>query len=448
MNYNVKNNIISLIVACGIILISFGIFIAFVNSDEATNSDIKTSNTKDNKSVEAKYYTISDGRILDSQGKVDSDVAKNFRDIEVYGAVKDNDGVLDFNMAYDSGNNDIGIKVKYRAPEDENNDKEYFSSNEITMEKSKQYRVDGGIGQDASFQGYVYYYENNDSTEEKKELCTYLKSDSYFEMVSCEDEKNVYTTIKTSGSLDSGSIDTIRNNALYKFDKKTHQTKKICNLNIHEDEIYIHDIACNDDYIYVLVSKSSELYVKVFSKESGTEKNEASVEVKENLEEFAAKRVKEYSVREIDNYEIIDDGYELFASDDGLVIVNKLVVAEIESKSNKHYGEKGYNDSFEEKGLEPYVNDVYKVSSFTLDGKDVGFDSAYICESDFMFDFAYFKDGVIYILTNEKDVNANLKEKIRVTAVESGNLLDQIYININTLTGKTGNKELKYVGIK
>ena len=92
--------------------------------------------------------------------------------------------------------------------------------------------------------------------------------------------------------------------------------------------------------------------------------------------------------------------------------------------------------------------DLYKVSSFTIDDSDVTYDSSYVCESDFMFDFVYFKNGVIYILTFEKDVNANVIEKIRVTAVKKGSLLDQIYINLNKVSDTTGKKELKYIGIE
>lgn len=437
MNFSVKNNLISLLVAFGIFVIGAGIFIAFVNSDVATESDIDTSSKANGSAKEAKYYTLSDGRILESQGKVESNVTENFKDIIVSGTIRDDVGVLDFTME------NANIRAKYRESSDENNNKEYFSYNEQTFDTTKKYRADGDMGQDEMFQGYVYY-----NGDEDKELCTYIKSGSYFEMVSCEDEKNVYTTMKTSSLIKSNSVSSIKNNSLYKFDKSTHQTKKLCDLNIHEDEKYIYDVACNEKNIYVLFSKNEELYVKVFDKETYQEKKEASVEEKDNIEEFAAKKVKEYKVREISNYEILNEGYDLFASDNGLVIVNRQVVAEIESTSNKHYGEKGYTAAFDEKGLEPYVMDLYKVSSFTIDGSDVTYDSAYVCESDFMFDFAYFKNGVIYILTFEKDVNANIIEKIRVTAVKKGTLLDQIYINLNKVSDTTGKKELKYIGIE
>ena len=166
------------------------------------------------------------------------------------------------------------------------------------------------------------------------------------------------------------------------------------------------------------------------------------------MEEFAAKKVKEYSVRDIDNYEIINEGYDLNASDDGIVIINRLVVAEIDKNSNKHYGEKGYKDAFQAKGLEPYVNNLYKVTSYEIDKKELKFDSAYVCEADFMFDFVFYKNGVIYIFTNEKNVNADLIEKILLTAVKGGNLLDKIYIPINTITNTSGNKYLKYISVK
>lgn len=443
MDYNVKSNIISLMVACGIIIASLGIFIAFVNSEDARSSDINATNDGKSKTREVKYYTISDGRILENKGQTQESSGNNFSDIEVSGTVRDDDGVLDFVMK------NATVQTKYREVTEENNNKEYFSYNEMTYDNSQKYRVDGAIGEDASFQGYVYYFDKDDEDDgEKKELCTYLKSDSYFEMVSCEDEKNVYTTIKTSSSVDNGSVDTIRNNAIYKFDKKSHQTKKLCDLNIHEDEVYIHDIACNEDYLYVLVAKSGELFVKVFSKDSYKEEREASVDVKDNMEEFAAKKVKEYSVRDIDNYEIINEGYDLCASDDGIVIINRLVVAEIDKNSNKHYGEKGYEDAFQAKGLEPYVNNLYKVTSYEIDKKELKFDSAYVCEADFMFDFVFYKNGVIYIFTNEKNINADLIEKILLTAVKGGNLLDKIYIPINTITNASGNKYLKYISVK
>ena len=51
-------------------------------------------------------------------------------------------------------------------------------------------------------------------------------------------------------------------------------------------------------------------------------------------------------------------------------------------------------------------------------------------------------------MTFEKDVNANVLEKIRVTAVKKGSLLDQIYINLNKVSDTTGKKELKYIGIE
>lgn len=437
MSFNVKNNLISLLVACGIVIFSISIFMVFVNSDAATESDIDISSKMKGNTKKEKYYSLSNGRILENQGKVKSDVTKNFGDIVVSGTIQDDVGVLDFSMET------ANIRAKYRETSDENKNKEYFSYNEQTFDTAKKYRVDGDMGQDEMFQGYVYYNSDGD-----KELCTYIKSSSYFEMVLCEDENNVYTTMKTSSLIKSNSVNSIKNNALYKFDKSTHQTKKLCDLNIHEEEKYIYDIACNDKYIYVLFSKNEELYVKVFDKKNYQEKQEASVEVKDNVEEFVAKQVKQYTVRKISNYEILNEGYDLSASDDGLVIVNRLVVAEIESSSNKHYGEKGYTGAFEAKGLEPYVEDLYKVSSFTIDGKDVAYDSAYVCESDFMFDFVYFKNGVIYILTYEEDVNANVIEKIRVTAVKKGSLLDQIYINLNKVSDTTGKKELRYIGIE
>lgn len=436
MNYSVKNNLLSLLVACGIFIFGTGIFIAFVNSEAATDSDIDTSSEVSGMAKEAKYYTLSDGRILESQGKVESNVTQNFSDIVVSGTLQDSVGVLDFSME------NANIRAKYRETSDENKNKDIFSYNEQTLESSKKYRADGDMGQDEMFQGYVYY------NDEEKELCTYIKSGSYFEMVSCEDEKNVYATMKTSSLVKNNSVSSIKNNSLYKFDKSSHQTKKLCDLNIHEEEKYIYDIACNDKYIYVLLSKNEELYVKVFDKNSYQEVQESSVEVKDNIEEFVAKQVKQYTVRQISNYEILNEGYDLFASDGGLVVVNRMVVAEIDSSSNKHYGEKGYTAAFEQKKLEPYVKNLYKVSSFTVDGKEVTYDSAYVCESEFMFDFVYFKNGVIYILTYEQDVNANVVEKIRVTAVKKGTLLDQIYINLNKVSDTTGKKELKYIGVE
>ena len=66
MNFSVKNNLISLLVAFGIFVIGASIFIAFVNSDAATESDIDTSSKANGRAKEAKYYALSDGRILES----------------------------------------------------------------------------------------------------------------------------------------------------------------------------------------------------------------------------------------------------------------------------------------------------------------------------------------------------------------------------------------------
>ena len=184
MDYNAKSNIISLMVACGIIIASIGIFIAFVNSEDARSSDINATNTGKSKTKEVKYYTISDGRILENKGQTQESSGNNFSDIEVSGTVRDDDGVLDFVMK------NATVQTKYREVTEENNNKEYFSYNEMTYDNSQKYRVDGAIGEDTSFQGYVYYYDKDDEDdEEKKELCTYLESDSYFEMVSCEISK-------------------------------------------------------------------------------------------------------------------------------------------------------------------------------------------------------------------------------------------------------------------
>lgn len=440
MNYNFKNNLIGLVIACSLFFVSTCIFVAFVNSDIATSSDIDTS-TKSKQAAEAKYYRISDGNISVNTEVAKSDVANNFANIQVFGTIKDDMGILDFTMT------NANIKANYRNNEDEGNTKEYFSYQEVSYDSNKKYRVDSDFGDEQMFQGYVYYNQGDDD-EEKKELCSHLRSNGYFEMVYCEDESNVYTTINTASMNETGSINNIANNALYQFDKKSHETRRLCDINIHNDNMYIYDIACNDNYLYVLISKSNELYVKVYDKDSYTEEKEVNVEVKANISEFADKMVKTYDVRDIADYEVVDEGYELYANDNGLVVINKKVVAEIESSSGKHYGEKGYATTFEEKGLEPYVKELYKVSSYKIDGKEVDYDSAYVSESTDIFDFVYYKDGVTYVLTNENDVNAGVVEKIRVTAMKDGKLLDQIYINLNKISDTSGTKELKYIGVE
>ena len=152
MNFNVKNNLISLLVAFGIFVFGAGIFIAFVNSDAATESDIDISSKANGSAKEAKYYSLSDGRILESQGKVESNVTENFSDVIVSGTIQDDVGVLDFSMET------ANIRAKYRETSDENKNKEYFSYNEQTFDTAKKYRVDGDMGQDEMFQGYVYYW--------------------------------------------------------------------------------------------------------------------------------------------------------------------------------------------------------------------------------------------------------------------------------------------------
>ena len=318
-------------VCCCLFVASLGIFLAFVNSKAATSSDIDTSTKTTTDEKEAVYYTITDGNISPSTEKLASDVANNFSNIVVSGTIKEDMGMLDFSME------NANIKAKYRQTEDEGNTKEYFSYNEITYDADKVYRVDGDTGSDEMFQGYIYY--NND---EEKELCKHLRSDSYFSMVYCEDAKYVYTTINTAEANETESINSIKNNSIYQFDKQSHETKRICDINIHEDNVYIYDIACNDKYIYVLVSKENELYAKVYSKESSSEVNEVKIEIKANINEFSTKLVQEYDVREVVDYEVVDHGYEFYANDKGLVVINKKIIAEIEKKSGKHYGEKGY----------------------------------------------------------------------------------------------------------
>ncbi len=445
MNYNFKSNLVSLVVAACLFLVSTVIFVAFVNSDAATKSDIDTSTKSKSNAIEVKYYRITDGNISEDTEVAKSDVANNFSNIQVFGTIKDDMGMLDFAMT------NANIKANYRSGESEGNEKEYFSYDEMVYDTDKQYRVDSDFGDGEMFQGYVYYKDGDSSEEddgEKKELCSHLRGNGYFEMVSCEDESNVYTTINTQVMKDTGSIDNLTNNAVYQFDKKSHETKRICDINIHNDDIYINSIACNKEYIYVLVTKNSELHVKVYDKEEGKEVKEVNVEVKANINEFADKMIKSYDVRDIKDYEVLDDGYEVFANDQGIVIINKKVVAEIESASGKHYGEKGYATAFDEKGLEPYVKELYKVCSYKIDDEEVVYDNAYLAETTDIFDFVYYKDGVTYVLSNENDVNAGVVEKIRVTAMKEGKLLDQIYINLNKISDTSGSKEIQYIGVE
>ena len=158
--------------------------------------------------------------------------------------------------------------------------------------------------------------------------------------------------------------------------------------------------------------------------------------------------MQEYDVREGVDYEVVDHGYEFYANDKGLVVINKKIIAEIEKNSGKHYGEKGYVTAFDEKGLEPYVKELYMVSSYKVEDKNVEHDNVYLTEGYDMYDFAYYKDGVTYVITNENDVNAQLVEKIRFTDMKEGKLLDQIYINLNKISDSSGKKELQYIGIE
>ena len=98
--------------------------------------------------------------------------------------------------------------------------------------------------------------------------------------------------------------------------------------------------------------------------------------------------------------------------------------------------------------MEPYVKELYKVCSYKVDDEDVSYDNAYLAETTDIFDFVYYKDGVTYVLSNETDVNAGVVEKIRVTAMKEGKLLDQIYINLNKISDTSGSKEIQYIGVE
>lgn len=431
---NIRNNMISLVITILLFIIGMGTFVGFANSKDANNSEIDATKTKDD-SKKTEFYTVKDGNLTKVKEKASGDFGKNFSDITVKGELADDNGNIEFNMV----NGTItGTYINNSAVP------EQYSYKYLSYEQNEKYSVDSDVGADEMFQGYVQYNTSGED-ESKKELCKYLKSNAYFKMIMCEDSKNVYTTINTEASKLEGNAKSIKNNALYKFDKKSHSTKKLCDLNMHEDNKYISAMACNEKYIYLLVNSEGKYSIDVYDKESASRKESFEVNVTVDLERLAKELVKEYTIRDVSKYETIDNGFRMFASDNGIVILKESVVAEIDNSTGKRYGENGYASVFEEKKMEPFVQELYTVTSFRIDGSKVEYDNLHVCKTSFMYDYMFYKNGITYVLTNMYAKDSDVLEKVKVTSISGGKLFDQININLNKISNTGGTKNLKYL---
>ena len=349
MDKSIKSNIISLIITAALAVVSVATFILFVNSDNAKNNDIDTTkvSSKQNKAV---YYAVNGDNFEKITSKATGDFGKGFSDIKIKGELSDSNGNIDFTM--ENGKIGASYVTQSNAPNT-------YSYDSLSYESDKKYSVDSEAYDGNSFCGYVFY-PGDDSSEDNKEKCKYLESSSYFSMLMCEDSENVYATINTAKESKENEVNNIKNNAIYKFDKSSKSTKKVVDLNIHTDGKFIEGIACNEKYIYLLINEAEKYSIKVFKKSSYEEKTTIDIDISVNMDSLAKKLTKEFSddVRKISNYEVQDNGYTLFASDTGLVIIKKCVISEIDSSDPKHYGEKGYSNVYEQKKIEPYVKEV------------------------------------------------------------------------------------------
>jgi len=437
---HIKSNLISLIITGVLFVASSVIFLVFTNADIAKNSDIDTSASSDNGN-KAVYYAMNNGEFTKVTEKATGDFGKSFSDIQVMGELSDSNGNIGFVM--ENGKITASYLNQSNAPDS-------YSYNYLSYELDKKYTVDSDVGSDEMFQGYVYYPTAEESDEDNKELCKYLESNSYFTMSMCEDKENVYTVINTAQAKRNNTVDSIKNNAIYRFDKDSRETKRLIDVNIHTEGQFIEAIACNDKYIYLLINASEKFSLKIYDKESMEEVKTKDLDIYVDLESFAKIITKEYAEenRKVSNYEIQEQGYNLYASDTGLVAIRKSVVAEIDEKDPKHYGEKGYSNVYDEKGIEPFVKEVYTVSSYNVDGKDVKIDNTHICMTNYMYDYVVYKNGLTYILTNEYSSDSDVLEKIKVTSLSNGKVFEEININLNKISTTSGSKELKYLAVK
>jgi hypothetical protein len=315
------------------------------------------------------------------------------------------------------------------------------------------------VSGEESYYGFVSYPDDSsDSSEneeveedyETREKCKYLESSSYFNLVMCEDTKNVYTTINTAQENRENESSNIKNNALYKFDKESKETKKLCDLNIHTEGKYIEGIACNDKYIYILVNAAEKYEIKMFDKVDYEEKKSQEIDIYVDMQALGKKLTGEYGddIRKISNHEIQDGGYDLSASEEGLVILKKVVIAELDANDPKHYGEKGYSTAYEKKGIEPFVKEAYAVSSFSTKDGDVKLDNTHVCVTPFIYDYIMYKNGLTYIFTNVHSSDSDVLEKVKVTSLSNGKIFEEININLNKISNTSGAKNLKYLQIR
>ena len=439
MDKGIKSNIVSLIVTGALVIVSVAIFVIFVNSDNAKNGDIDISKA-DSKQNKAVYYSVSGNEFKKITSKATGDFGKNFSDIKIKGELNDSNGNIDFTM--ENGKIGASYVTQSNAPNT-------YSYDSLSYEKDKKYSVDSEAYDADGFYGYVYY-SSTDNSSDNKEKCKYLESSSYFSMVMCEDSENVYTTINTARENKDNKIQNIKNNAIYKFDKGSKQTKKIADFNIHTEGKFIEGIACNDQYIFVLINESEKYSISIIKKDTYEEKKSVDIDIFVNMDSLGNKLTKEFSndVRKISNYEVQDNGYTLFASDNGLVVIKKCIIAEIDSSDPKHYGEKGYSNVYEQKKIEPYVKEVYAVSSFSIDGSEVKLDNTHVCVTSYIYNYVMYKNGLTYILTNVYGSDSDVLEKVKVTSLSNGKIFEEIFINLNKISNTSGSKNLKYLQIK
>ena len=417
-------------------------FLIFAASDMAKNTDIDTSKeaSETNKAV---YYSVSGGKFTKVNEKATGDFGKEFSDIVVSGELSDSNGNIEFAMQK------AKISASYINQSKVPNTYDY---NYLSYELDKKYTVDSDIGVDQMYQGYVYYpsissEESEDESDDSKELCKYLQADGYFNMVMCEDKHNIYTTINTAQLKRKDEVGIVKNNAIYKFNKESKETSRILDVNIHTEGKYIEAISCNDRYIYMLINESEKYSIAVYDKDSASEVKYVEIDIYVNLDDFAKDITKDYEeeYRKVKNYEIQENGYNMYANEYGIVLIHKNVVAEIDENDPKHYGEKGYNNAYEEKGIEPFVKEVYTVSAFSIADGDIQIDNTHICVTNYIYDFVYYKNGLTYVLTNMYGSDSDVLDKVRVTSLSNGKIFEEININLNKISNTSGSKTLKYL---